>query len=69
MIESIRALLDSLAVSFDLPVLDWIAANLWCPVLDAVMPVITLLGDAGISGLPSPCCLFLPASTAKPASA
>ena len=48
MIESIRALLDSLAVSFDLPVLDWIAANLWCPMLDAVMPVITLLGDAGI---------------------
>ena len=48
MIESIRALLDSLAVSFDLPVLDWIAANLWCSVLDAVMPVITLLGDAGI---------------------
>ena len=48
MIESIRALLDALAVSFDLPILDWIAANLWCPVLDAVMPVITLLGDAGI---------------------
>ena len=36
------------AESFDLPVLDWIAANLWCPVLDAVMPVVTLLGDAGI---------------------
>lgn len=48
MIESIRALLDALAVSFDLPVLDWIAANLWCPVLDAIMPVITVLGDAGI---------------------
>ena len=48
MIESIRALLDSLAVSFDLPVLDWIAANLWCPVLDVAMPIITLLGDAGI---------------------
>ena len=48
MIESIRALLDALAVSFDLPILDWIAANLWCPVLDAVMPVITVLGDAGI---------------------
>ena len=48
MIESIPALLDALAVSFDLPILDWIAANLWCPVLDAVMPVITLLGDAGI---------------------
>lgn len=48
MIEPIRALLDTLAVSFDLPILDWIAANLWCPVLDAVMPVITVLGDAGI---------------------
>ena len=48
MLDMIRALLDSLAVSFDLPILDWIAANLWCPVLDAVMPVITLLGDAGI---------------------
>ena len=48
MIESIRALLDTLAVSFDLPILDWIAANLWCPVLDVAMPIITILGDAGI---------------------
>ena len=48
MIESIRALLDALAVSFDLPILDWIAANLWCPALDIAMPIITLLGDAGI---------------------
>ena len=37
-----------LAEHFDLPMLNWIAANLWCPFLDAVMPVITLLGDAGI---------------------
>ena len=37
-----------LAEGFDLPILDWIAANLWCPLLDAVMPVITVLGDAGI---------------------
>ena len=48
MIEPIRALLDALAVSFDLPILDWIAANLWCPFLDFVMPIITLFGDAGI---------------------
>lgn len=48
MIESIRVLLDALAVSFDLPILDWIAANLWCPILDVAMPIITLLGDAGI---------------------
>ena len=48
MIESFRALLDTLAVSFDLPILDWIAANLWCPLLDVVMPIITIFGDAGI---------------------
>ncbi len=41
-------LLNSLAVSFDLPILDWIAANLYCPFLDAVMPIITLFGDDGI---------------------
>lgn len=48
MIEMIRMLLDNLAVSFDLPILDWIVANLWCPLLDTVMPIISLLGDAGI---------------------
>lgn len=37
-----------LAVNFDLPILDWIAAYLWNPVLDFLMPIITLLGDAGI---------------------
>ena len=37
-----------LAEGFDLPILDWIAANLWCPFLDAVMPMVTVLGDAGI---------------------
>jgi undecaprenyl-diphosphatase len=37
-----------LAESFDLPVLEWIAANLRCGFLDVVMPIITLLGDAGI---------------------
>lgn len=37
-----------LAENFDLPILDWIAANLWCPFLDAVMPVITALGNGGI---------------------
>lgn len=40
--------LSWLAENFDLPILDWIAANLWCPVLDVLMPIITLLGDAGI---------------------
>ena len=41
-------LFSLLAEGFDLPILDWIAANIWCPALDAAMPVITALGDAGI---------------------
>ena len=36
------------AESFDLPILDWIAENLWCPFLDAVMPVVTVLGNGGM---------------------
>ena len=36
------------AESFDLPVLDWIAENLYCGFLDAVMPAVTALGNAGI---------------------
>ena len=41
-------LFSLLAESFDIPILDWIATNLRCPFLDAVMPLITVLGDAGI---------------------
>ncbi|MGM9589115.1 MAG: phosphatase PAP2 family protein [Faecousia sp.] len=41
-------LLNSLAVSFDLPILDWIQANLQSGFMDTVMPIITLFGDAGI---------------------
>ena len=48
MFDSLRTLLDMLAASFDLPILDWIAANIWCPALDVAMPIITVLGDAGI---------------------
>lgn len=42
------AILDQLAVSFDLPILDWIQANLKTGFLDAVMPIITMFGDGGI---------------------
>ena len=42
------ALLDNLAVSFDLPILDWIQANLQSGFMDTIMPIITLFGDAGI---------------------
>lgn len=41
-------LLEWLALNFDLPILLWIREYLWCPFLDAVMPVITVFGDAGI---------------------
>ncbi len=41
-------LLNQLAVSFDLPILDWIQANLKSGFLDFIMPIITLFGDAGI---------------------
>ena len=37
-----------LAEHFDLPILEWIATNLYCAVLDTLMPIITLFGDAGI---------------------
>lgn len=37
-----------MAESFDLPILEWIADNLHCAFLDKLMPLITLLGDAGI---------------------
>ena len=41
-------LLNSLAVSFDLPILDWIQANLQSGFMDTIMPIITVFGDAGI---------------------
>ena len=37
-----------LAEGFDLPLLDFIAEHLSCPFLDAVMPPVTHLADAGI---------------------
>lgn len=41
-------LLNFFAESFDLPILDWIAGTFHCAFLDFVMPLITVLGDAGI---------------------
>ena len=43
-----QAFFALLAESFDLPILDWIQANLQSPFLDFIMPWITMLGDAGI---------------------
>ena len=41
-------LLNTWAVAFDLPILDWIQAHMANPFLDMIMPWITVLGDAGI---------------------
>ncbi|MDO4494118.1 MAG: phosphatase PAP2 family protein [Clostridia bacterium] len=40
--------LERLALAFDFPVLEWIQSNLRCGFLDAVMPPLTRLSDAGI---------------------
>ena len=43
-----EALFSVWAETFDLPILDWIRANVVCPLLDGIMPAITILGDAGV---------------------
>ena len=48
MIQAIQSLLTTLAVSFDLPILDWIQANLKNGVMDILMPIITYFGEDGI---------------------
>ena len=42
------AVMSFFAVHFDLPILDWIAENMYCAFLDTAMPLITVLGNAGI---------------------
>ncbi len=48
MIPFLTEFLNALAVSFDLPILDWIQANLQSPLMDKIMPIITMFGDDGI---------------------
>ena len=47
-LEMFRELLNTWAIAFDLPILDWIQSNMANPFLDKIMPIITVLGDAGI---------------------
>lgn len=58
MFTALQALLNSLAVSFDLPILEWIQAHLQCSLLDVSMPIITLFGDAGIFWICVAVCLL-----------
>ena len=48
MFPALTQFFDMLAVSFDLPILDWIQANLQSGFMDIAMPLITLLSEDGI---------------------
>ena len=48
MLTAIQNFLYNCALSFDLPILDWIQANLQSGFMDKFMPFITVFGDAGI---------------------
>ncbi len=48
MLTFIQTLLNTWAEAFDLPILDWIQTNCQSELMDTIMPLITLLGDAGI---------------------
>ena len=58
-------LLNSLAVSFDLPILDWIQAHLQSGFMDFIMPIITVFGDAGIFWMICAAVLFIFPKTRK----
>lgn len=65
MLTAIRNLLAALAVSFDLPVLDWIQAHLQSTLLDKVMPIITMFGDGGIFWIAVAVVLLISSKTRK----
>ena len=48
MLTAFQNFLYTCALSFDLPILDWIQANLQSGFMDKFMPFITIFGDAGI---------------------
>lgn len=48
MFTALQTMLNSAAVSFDLPILDWIQEHLQCTFLDKTMPIVTLFGDGGV---------------------
>ena len=48
MFPALTQFFNNMAVSFDLPVLDWIQTNLQSDFMDVAMPLITLLSEDGI---------------------
>jgi len=60
-----QTLLNSWAEAFDLPILDWIQANMQSEFLDTIMPIITMFGDAGIFWIACALVLLLIPKTRK----
>ena len=48
MFTALQTMLNSVAVSFYLPILDWIQETMQCTFLDKTMPIVTLFGDGGV---------------------
>ena len=65
MLTAFQNFLYTCAISFDLPVLDWIQANLKSAVMDTVMPIITVFGDGGIFWMVMAALLFIIPKTRK----
>lgn len=65
MLTAFQNLLYSCALSFDLPILDWIRANLQSGFMDQFMPFITKFGDHGLFWMIVAALLFVFPKTRK----
>jgi len=65
MLTAFQNFLYNCAISFDLPILDWIQANLQSGFMDKFMPFITVFGDAGIFWMICAAVLFIFPKTRK----
>ena len=59
MLTAFQEFLATCATSFDLPILEWIRANVWCEAMDVAMPIVTTFGDGGIFWIAIAVILFL----------
>ena len=65
MLTAFREFLAACAISFDLPILEWIRTNIWCEAMDVAMPIVTTFGDGGIFWIAIAVILFLIPKTRK----
>ena len=65
MLTAFQDFLYNCAISFDLPVLDWIQANMQSGFMDKFMPFITKFGDHGLFWMIVAALLLIPQKTRK----